>query len=112
MDAKEPRPRRYWRTRKDPLETASPLLRTWPRLHLMTDAARKYLPELLALPEDDRAELASELISSLDGPPDADWEATWLAEIDRRVAAAQKSGETGEEWSDVRARILRDLRSR
>jgi putative addiction module component (TIGR02574 family) len=78
----------------------------------MTGVARKLLEDLLALPEEDRAELASELIASLDGPPDASWEETWLEEIDRRVAAAEESDDTGEDWLAVRARILGELRSR
>ena len=55
----------------------------------MTDAAKKLLEAASALPEDERLELASELIASVDGPPDADWESAWLAEIDRRVKAAR-----------------------
>ncbi len=78
----------------------------------MTGVARKLLQDLLALPEEDRAELASELIASLDGPPDADWEETWLHELDRRVAAAEANGDTGDDWAAVRASILAELRSR
>jgi len=75
----------------------------------MTDAARKLLRDVLALPEDERLELASEIIASVDGPHDADWEAVWLAELDRRTAAAKQRGESGADWTDVRARILERL---
>lgn len=75
----------------------------------MTGSARKLLQEVLALPEDERLELASEIIASVDGSPDADWEAAWLAELDRRADAAKARGETASEWSDVRARILKRL---
>ncbi len=78
----------------------------------MTGAARKLLDDLLALPEVDRAELASELIASLDGPADGDWESTWLAEVDRRVDEAKQNGDAGDDWADVRARILGELRAR
>jgi hypothetical protein len=37
----------------------------------MTDAAKKLLEAASALPEDERLELASELIASVDGPPTA-----------------------------------------
>ncbi len=76
----------------------------------MTDAARKILDEVLALPEEDRAHIVTEVIASLDGPPDADWEATWLAELDRRVEDAKRAGETGTDWSEVRAGLLAELR--
>jgi putative addiction module component (TIGR02574 family) len=42
--------------------------------------------EALSLSEAERAELAHSLVASLDGPPDADAEAAWDAEIRRRLA--------------------------
>lgn len=75
----------------------------------MSDAARKLLDEALALPEEERLELASEIIASVDGPRDADWEDAWLAELDRRTEAAKARGESGSDWSDARARILQRL---
>src|SRR5208282_1812503 len=48
----------------------------------MTASARRLLEDVLALPEADRLELASEIIASVDGPSDSDWEAAWLAELD------------------------------
>jgi putative addiction module component (TIGR02574 family) len=77
----------------------------------MTGSARKLLQDVLALPEDERLELASEIIASVDGPRDGDWEAVWLAELDRRADAAKARGGTGSEWTDVRARILKRLGS-
>ena len=54
---------------------------------------RKPLDELLAqalrLDPKDRAELASELLASLDGPEDLDAQAAWEDEIQRRVAASR-----------------------
>lgn len=78
----------------------------------MSNAARKLLQDVLALPEDERLELASEIIASVDGPQDADWEAAWLQELDRRVDAAKDRGESGADWSDVRSRILKRLGQR
>jgi putative addiction module component (TIGR02574 family) len=72
----------------------------------VTSSARKILNDVLALSEEERLELASEIIASVDGPRDADWESTWLAELDARVEAAKGRGRVGEEWTDVRARIL------
>ena len=78
----------------------------------VTDAARKLLDEALRLPEDERAKLASELLASLDGEPDAGWEEAWLAEVDRRVEAAEQRGETGSDWQSARERILAQLGAR
>ena len=75
----------------------------------MTSEARQLLIDVLALPEKERAEIASELLASLDGPPDSDWEATWLTELDRRREAAGQSGDRGDDWTKVRARLLRDV---
>ena len=49
----------------------------------MSIAAEK-VAEVLALPEQDRAFLARELIASLDNAVDADAEAEWNEVIDRR----------------------------
>ncbi len=75
----------------------------------MTGSARKLLQDVLALPADERLELASEIIASVDGPGDADWESTWLAELDWRAESAKARGEAGSEWSEARARILKRL---
>jgi putative addiction module component (TIGR02574 family) len=79
------------------------------RLSEMTGSARRLLQDLLALPEGERLELASEIIASVDGPGDADWESAWLGELDRRADAARARGGTASEWTDVRARILTRL---
>ena len=78
----------------------------------MTRVARQLLTEVLALPEDERAKIATEVIASLDGPADADWDETWLAELDRRVEAAKQAGDTGTDWSELRAELLAELRAR
>mgnify|MGYP001552600055 CR=1 FL=1 len=75
----------------------------------MTDAAKKLLEAANALPEDERLALASELIASVDGPPDGNWESAWLAELDRRVEASRDKGEPAPEWGEVRARVLSRL---
>ncbi len=75
----------------------------------MPSTARKLLADVLALPEQERLELASEIIASVDGPGDPDWESAWSAELDRRADAAKARGETASEWTDVRARILKRL---
>ena len=60
----------------------------------------------LQLPEQERLELATELLESVEGPPDPEWERAWIEEIDRRVAAARAAGAQSLEWNDLRARLL------
>ncbi len=74
----------------------------------MSDAARKLLEDALALPENERLELASEIIASVVGPRDGDWEAAWLEELDRRVDAAEHRA-SASDWTDARSRILKRL---
>jgi hypothetical protein len=47
------------------------------------------------LSEDERLELASEIIASVHGPHQADWEAGWLVELHRRTEAAKARGGDG-----------------
>ena len=55
----------------------------------MSKAVDEVLAEALRLDPKARAELASELLASLEGPPDPDAEAAWEEEIRRRVAAIE-----------------------
>jgi putative addiction module component (TIGR02574 family) len=75
----------------------------------MTASTAAVLAEALRLDEEARAELAAELLASLDGPADADAESAWAAEIERRVAALEDGTASLEPWDDVRRRIERDI---
>ena len=78
----------------------------------MTKESAKILTEALTLTPDERMELAAELLASVDGPADPDWEQAWQVELDRRATAADASGTPAAEWSEVRARVLSKLASR
>ncbi len=78
----------------------------------MTQSAAAVLADALRLDEQARAELAAELLASLDGPADPDAETQWAAEIERRVAAIEAGTAALEPWGDVRRRIERDLLGR
>ena len=78
----------------------------------MTRAAQAVLAEALKLELDARAELATELLASLDGPSDPDAEASWAIEIERRVAAIEAGTGQLEPWDDVKRRIEREIRRR
>jgi putative addiction module component (TIGR02574 family) len=71
----------------------------------MTKAAEAVLADALRLDVDARAELAAELLASLDGPADPDAEAAWSAEIERRVAAIEAGTVRLEPWEEVKRRI-------
>ncbi len=78
----------------------------------MSSSAQKLVTEALQLSEDERLAVASELIASVDGPADADWDDAWLAELERRRQAAERRGQPAPEWSAVRSRILDRLARR
>ena len=78
----------------------------------MTHAAAAVLADALRLDEHARAELAAELLASLDGPADADAETEWVAEIERRVASIESGTAILEPWDEVRRRIARDILGR
>ena len=62
----------------------------------------------LALPEDDRLELADRLIESLDGPPDDDVERAWADEIARRLEEVRSGKVVTVPWEVVRKRLQED----
>jgi hypothetical protein len=72
------------------------------------------LREAQALPEGERADLAAELLASLDGPADDSYEveAAWAAEIGRRAVRVLSGESAGEAWSDARQRIGAHLKQR
>ena len=77
----------------------------------MVKTAEGLLADALRLDPKTRAELAAELLASLDGPSDPDAEAAWAAEIERRVAAIE-AGAKLEPWEQVKRRIENELLGR
>ncbi len=75
----------------------------------MNQRSSSLLREALELSIQDRAELAVELLASIDGEPDADVEAAWAEEIERRAKRALSGASHGTDWETVRARIEQDL---
>jgi putative addiction module component (TIGR02574 family) len=67
----------------------------------MTQEARELLEKALALPDNERAELAGNLISSLDTTVDPEVDAAWQTEVVRRLHEVQ-SGKAGTiSWEEV-----------
>jgi len=67
----------------------------------MTKALQEVLPTVLALTTAERAELAAELLASLDNEPEADVESAWAAEIERRAQRVRSGQAAGRPWIEV-----------
>jgi len=78
----------------------------------MPKAAEHVLADALRLEPESRADVAAELLASLDGPDDPDAEQAWDAEIARRIAAIEAGTIRLEPWSEVKRRIERDVLGR
>jgi putative addiction module component (TIGR02574 family) len=78
----------------------------------MTKAAQVLLAEALQLDVKTRADLAAELLASLDGPADVGAEQAWAAEIERRAAELEAGTEQVEPWDETKRRIERDILGR
>jgi putative addiction module component (TIGR02574 family) len=81
----------------------------------MPSRVQDLLREALALPLNERADVAAELLASLDDAAaerPSDVEAAWAAEIERRARRVMAGESKGIPWEDVRRRGEADLRRR
>jgi putative addiction module component (TIGR02574 family) len=77
----------------------------------MSPRTQQIFREAMALPIDERADLAAELLASLDDAAaenPADVEAAWAAEIERRARRVIAGETSGIAWGDVRRRAESD----
>ena len=77
----------------------------------MTKNADRLLEEALRLAPEERAKIAAELLSSLDGD-DGDVKSAWAAEITRRAADAEANPDDEEDWRAALGDIRREVLSR
>lgn len=76
-------------------------------------SVEKLRQEALALPANERAALAKELLLSLeDGTEEPGAEAAWLEELERRADAASNGTAILTDWSDAEKRITARLKAR
>jgi hypothetical protein len=78
----------------------------------MTDHARSLLREALSLSEEERADLAAELLLSLEDPASddvTDVEQAWADEVTARARRALAGEERADDWEQVRSRVSRIL---
>ena len=77
---------------------------------LMTKDATRLLEDAMKLEPSERAELAEELLASLD-ETEADVERAWAVEIAKRAAEARTNSSAEEDWrtalADVRREVLK-----
>lgn len=81
----------------------------------MTSRAQELLREALTLPVEERADVAAELLASLDDAETenpSEVEAAWAAEIERRARRVMAGESAGVHWEDVRRRAEAELRKR
>lgn len=78
----------------------------------MAKALHAVLADALRLDDRSRAELASELIASLDGPADPNADRAWGAEIKRRIADIEAGRVALEPWKAIKRRIEKDILGR
>lgn len=78
----------------------------------MNVTASQVLKPALKLPRALRAELAAELIASLDGKADLSARKAWATELRRRIREVRKGNVPLVEWDKVRGDIAKALRSR
>lgn len=68
--------------------------------------------EVLALPEVERADLAAELLVSLEAPTDEDLSvirSSWAVEIERRARRVLAGEAASQDWTTVRQRLANAL---
>ena len=71
----------------------------------MAASAKDILRQALELKEEERAELASLLIESLDAPAEEGVEAAWAVEIERRMADLDSAAAKTLTWEEVRNKL-------
>lgn len=77
---------------------------------MMTADAEAVLREALALSSADRADVAAELLASLEPADDPETvRSLWAGELEKRARQAISGELPGEAWADVRQRLADEL---
>lgn len=74
--------------------------------------AKQLRDAALSLSRKDRADLAHDLLRSLDGPAEPEAEAAWLAELESRATNLAEGTVVPVDWEDARRRIRQRLHER
>jgi hypothetical protein len=68
------------------------------------------LEQARQLPVSQRAELAAEILATMDGEPDPGVDQAWALEIARRAERAVDGVSEGEDWEAVHRELLAELK--
>ena len=71
----------------------------------MNEKLKTILENALNMPQEQRAFIAGRLIDSLDDKVDANIEASWQDEIQKRIASADKGEASFMSWEAVKKRL-------
>ncbi len=71
----------------------------------MSGQSQALLEQALKLPVNERAELAEQLLRSLDPVADQDVEAAWQKEVQRRLSEVERGVAEMIPWEEVRERL-------
>lgn len=71
----------------------------------MTDKSKVVLEEALKLTANERAEVAEQLLASLDEVPDTDVEQAWQEEIQKRLQQIDRGEVKTIPWEEVQRRL-------
>ena len=72
----------------------------------MNPKLKELFREAAELSDNDRAQLAGMLLESLEDEPDADVEAAWAEEVERRIRQVDAGEVTMIPWEQVRAELF------
>ena len=75
----------------------------------MTQKSQVLVEEALKLSPNERAEVAEQLIASLDEAPDTDVEQAWQEEIQKRLQQIDRDEAKTISWEEVQRRLQHDL---
>lgn len=76
------------------------------------DRTQRVLSDAMSLTEDERLDVATALLASLDGPEDDVEDDAWLAEVRRRAERVERGESQSVSWDEAKAHVLQRLRSR
>lgn len=78
----------------------------------MTEQTQALLTQALRLSRGERAEMAAELLASIDDVAEPGAEEAWEAEIERRANRVVSGESKGRDWDEVKREIERDILGR
>ena len=73
---------------------------------------RRVLSDTMELSEEERVDVATELLASVDGPEDGMDDDAWLAEIRRRAERVARGESRAVTWEEAKHSVLERLRGR